>query len=145
MRRKRSTILAISLPIIALICFSACSPKAPASTIVGSWKTESEGMTWQWSFARDGSFAWRVLGQTDMGGKPVEIDGEGHYAVSAMTLSLSFEKFPGVPGILRSGDAAPGFNARTEVKLRFAGVSRMFWTFDSAALGTQESSLARIE
>ena len=145
MRRKRSTILAISLPIIALVCLSACSPKASASTIVGSWKTESGGMTWQWIFARGGSFSWRILGQTDMGGKPVRIDGDGRYAASAMTLSLSFEKFPGIPGILRSGDAAPGFDARTEVKLRFTGVSMMLWTFDSAALGTQESTFARIE
>jgi hypothetical protein len=131
MRRKRSTILAISLPIIALVFLAACSPKTPTSSIVGSWKTESGGMIWQWSFARDGSFAWRILGQTDMGGKPVEIDGKGRFAVSAMTLSLSFEKFPGIPGILRSGDAAPGFDARTEIKLRFSGVSRMLWTFDS--------------
>jgi hypothetical protein len=102
-------------------------------------------MTWQWIFARGGSFSWRILGQTDMSGKPVRIDGDGRYAVSATTLSLSFEKFPGIPGILRSGDAAPGFDARTEVKLRFTGVSMMLWTFDSAALGRQESTLARIE
>jgi hypothetical protein len=102
-------------------------------------------MTWQWSFARDGAFAWKILGQTDMGGKALEIGGTGSYAVSVTALDLSFEKFPGVPGILRAGDAAPGFDAKTEVKLRFAGPSKMLWTFDSAALGPQESSLARIE
>jgi hypothetical protein len=102
-------------------------------------------MAWQWSFSRDGSFAWQLLGRTDMGGKPLEIGGAGRYAASATMLSLSFEKFPGVPGILRSGDAAPGFDAKTEVKLRFSGASKMLWSFDSAALGPQQSILARTE
>ncbi len=145
MKSKAPTILTASLAILVFICLSACAPRPSAATLVGSWKTESGGAAWQWSFSQGGDFAWKILGQTDMGGKPLEIGGAGRYALSAATLSLSFDKFPGVPGVLRSGDAAPGFDAKTEVKLRFAGASKMLWAFDSAALGPQESSLARIE
>jgi hypothetical protein len=159
MGRKRYTILAIVLPLVTLICLSACSPKAPLasgpsgsvarggpdSPLVGGWKTESGGMTWQWSFARDGSFIWRILGQTDMGGKPVDIQGGGGFSIDAMTLTLNFDTFPGIPGMLRSGNAAPGFDARTEIGLRFAGRSAMSWKFESKVLGEQELSFARIE
>jgi hypothetical protein len=154
MRSSTTVFVIVATLAAAALAFAACSPKARAarapggasasSRLLGSWKFENQGMSWSWTFAPDGSFVWRILGQTDMGGKPVEVAGKGSYAFDAQGLHLSFEKFAGLPEMLRSQDAAPGFDARTEVKLRFAGRQSMVWSYDSAALGSETLNLSRL-
>ena len=132
-----------TLVFLAAALFLSCSPSAPPS-LAGTWSLETNGMRWSWDFGPEGDFVWHILGQTDMGGHPVEVTGKGSYSLERMALHLRFERFPGLPGgMWRSGDAAPGFDARTEARLRVEGTEAMTWSFSSATLGEQVLRLTR--
>jgi len=140
MKRKLSLVL-----LAAAMLLGSCSP-AGKPALAGTWSLEANGMRWSWSFEADGGFVWNILGQTDMGGRPVEVSGRGSYSRDRASLILRFEKFPGLPGgMWRSAEAAPGFDARTEIRLRIEGGKAMTWTFTSAALGDQSLSFTRSE
>lgn len=142
----------------ALLFAYACSPRNPASSLrdfdpgkaplksqlVGNWKFQLAGMNWEWGFALDGSLKWAIVGQTDMGGKPVDIGGSGSYEFDGSALTMRFEKFAGIPGILRSAAAAPGFDPSTKVAVRFAGKEAMTWSFTTESYGAEEVEAARL-
>ncbi len=129
---------------LALSIACSCSPKpSPASLLIGTWEFQLAGMNWEWSFAADSSLKWSILGQTDMGGRRIDISGSGSYRLEGAVLALGFEKFAGVPGILRPSDAAPGFDPGTKVALRFAGKDAMAWSFSTRTYGAEEIEAVR--
>ena len=133
--------------ILALSCLLACSPRARATTgsrLIGTWGVQENGMKWEWVFAENGSAAWKIAGLTDMGGKPVEIGGKGSYIFDGAVLLLTLERFAGVPGMLRSAEAPPGFDPSTKVAVHFAGNEGMTWSFSTASLGAQEFKVSRL-
>jgi len=124
---------------------SACSPTAQelGSRLIGTWEFRADGMNWKWVFNQDGSMTWRILGQTDMGGKSVDIAGDGSYSFDGAVLLLRLKKFAGVPGMWRSQEAAPGFDPTTKVKVRFAGKDAMNWSFSTEVLGAQDFRVSK--
>jgi hypothetical protein len=145
---KRAHGIVAFLVLILALGFAGCSPRSRPDlgvALVGSWTFEDRGMRWQWNFDRDGSFAWAILGQSDMGGRPVDVRGSGSYALEGGRLLLRFRPFEGIPGIYAAQPAAPGFDAKTAVVLGFAGRTAMTWSFDSAALGPQRLALAKAD
>jgi hypothetical protein len=140
-RRMSLRAHAIYAGFLILLCLSACSPKATG--IVGTWSYQENGMNWEWEFAADGSVTWKIVGQTDMGGKPIAIAGKGSYSLDGAVLLLKLDAFAGLPGILKSSSAAPGFDPSTEIALRFTGPGGMRWTFSTEALGKRDIKASR--
>jgi hypothetical protein len=113
--------------------------------LAGTWDLQADGMEWRWTFKEDGSLTWSILGQTDMGGRALEVGGGGRYSLAGKALVLELEKFPGLPGAWRSADAPPGFDPVTRVRLRFSGRNRLRWSFSTEALGEQELEAQRLK
>lgn len=144
--RSRLAVAVLGLFIVFVV--SSCAPKsgvAQKSKLVGTWAFEENGMKWKWNLAEDGSLTWAILGQTDMGGQPVTIGGDGKYTFDGTVLSLSLNKFAGVPGMWRSEMAAPGFDPVTAVAVKFRGKDEMSWSFSSEATGKQDLKVSRSE
>lgn len=142
----RSRLAIAVLGLLSLVWASSCAPKSGAdqkSRVVGTWAFEESGMNWKWTLADDGSLTWAILGQTDMGGKPATIGGDGSYAFDGAVLSLHLNKFAGVPGMWRSEAAAPGFDPVTPVTVRFRGKDEMSWSFSTEATGKQDLKVSR--
>jgi hypothetical protein len=142
---------------VAFLFLWACSARtqagngaSPAATnaargarLVGTWGFQTNGMDWKWIFGQDGTLRWMILGQTDMGGRPVDISGDGSYSFDGDVLLLKINKFAGVPGMWRSQEAAPGFDPTTKVTVHFIASDAMNWSFATEALGAQSFKVSR--
>jgi hypothetical protein len=139
----------------AILSLSACahrtqlasaSPSRPLGRLpsfVGSWSFETGGMRWLWTFEADASFEWSILGLHDMGERILEVKGRGNCLFEGGSLILYFQPFEGVPGIFPAGKAAPGFDQRSDVVVRFGGADSMLWKFSTKAWGPEELRLSR--
>lgn len=130
------------------LCVWACSPASKEelrSRLIGTWEFRTNGMDWKWVFNLDGSLAWMIQGQTDMSGKQVDIGGDGSYSFDGAVLLLKLNKFAGLPGMWRSQAAAPGFDPRTEVAVKFPNIDEMDWSFSTEALGAQSFKVSRFK